>query len=136
MKTKDYKYEKELADPEVIAAFEAKYNVKLPDDLKLIVKKHNSGRPTASLFDVDAEKDKVFKKLLSFNKEDAENVYTMMNADSKVLKGAIPFGSDPAGNAIMSKDGKVYLWDHETDSLQFLADSASAFIKASEIPVM
>ncbi len=122
-----WKYIKPLKEEGVIEKFETLHNIKLPDDLKDVIKKYNGGRPEWKLYDTEKENDKVFKTLLSFNREDIENIYTYCDIDT-TIKGMIPFASDPAGNLFVLKDGKIFLWDHELDAVTFLADSFTEFL--------
>ncbi len=90
------------------------------------MKKNNGGRPPLKYYDLPSEKNKEFKTLLSFNKSDIENIFKFYPLDSKD-QTIIPFASDPTGNFFVLKNNKIYLWNHESDSLSFLADSFSIF---------
>ena len=126
MNNNSWKYVKPLLDPHAIEKFEQTHGIIFPDDLKEIMKKNNGGRPPLKYYDLASEKNKEFKTLLSFNKSDIENIFKFYPLDSKD-QTIIPFASDPAGNFFVLKNNKIYLWNHESDSLSFLADSFSIF---------
>ena len=127
MNIKNWKYVKKLNDLNAVENFETTYNVKFPSDLKDIIKKYNGGRPELKLFDTSTETGKDFKTLLSFNKTDIENIYIFCD-DASSVREMLPFASDPAGNLFVLKDGKIFFWNHETDSTSFLADSFTEFL--------
>ena len=128
MKNIVWKYVKPLAKPESIAEYEALTESQLPDDIKEAIRHHNGGRPSLKYYDLPPEKDKEFKTLLSFNRNDAENVFLFYPLDSAAGK-LIPFASDPAGNLFVVKDGEIHLWLHESDTTVFLAESFSSFLE-------
>lgn len=122
-----WKYVKTLKDSLAIDKFEKKHSVSFPKDLKEILSKYNGGRPPVRYYDLASEKDKEFKTLLSFNEDDIETIYKHYPLDSSD-KTLLPFASDPAGNYFVVKNGKICLWNHETDSCTLLADSFTAFL--------
>lgn len=128
MKNITWKYVKPLVNLESIAEYEALTGSILPDDIKRVVKMCNGGRPSLKYYDLPNEKDKEFKTLLSFNRNDIENVFAFYPVDSANGK-IVPFASDPAGNLFVVKEGKIFLWSHESDSTVFLADSFPAFLE-------
>ncbi|WP_296689498.1 SMI1/KNR4 family protein [Treponema sp. UBA6852] len=122
-----WKYVKPLKNTNAIEAFEKEHSVSFPLDLREILSKYNGGRPSLKYFDTKTEKDKEFKTLLSFNKEDIETIYKHYPLDSSDDK-IVPFASDPAGNYFVIKDGKVCLWNHENDSTLCIANTFSDFL--------
>ena len=103
----------------------------IPKDLKLLILQSNNGRPEFDCFDTEQEKEKQFKKLLSYNKEDLENIFDCIGL-FKDLK-LIPFADDPMGNFLCldsDNNNKVVYWDHETDEKIFVADTLSAFLSS------
>lgn len=128
MKNITWKYVKPLDSLESITEYEALTRSQLPDDIKEVIRLHNGGRPSLKYYDLPEEKDKEFKTLLSFNRNDIENVFAVYPLDS--ADGAlVPFASDSAGNFFVIRDGKVYLWQHELDTIVFLAESFSDFLE-------
>lgn len=122
-----WKYVKPLQNPSAIEEFETKYNVSFPSDLKSILKEYNNGRPSLKIFDSETSKEHEFKKLLSFNLADAENIYDFIDTDRKT-KGFVPFANDPAGNLIGLYNGKIYYWLAEFDDVQYLSDTFEEFL--------
>lgn len=122
-----WKYVKPLQNSSAIEDFETKYNVSFPSDLKSILKEYNNGRPSLKIFDSETSKEHEFKKLLSFNASDTENIYDFMNAD-RIAKGFVPFANDPAGNLIGLYNGEIYYWLSELEQVEFLADSFTEFL--------
>ncbi len=122
-----WKYIKPLTDVNVILDFEKKAGIVIPDDLKSVIQDFNNGRPSPNCFDLQNEKEKVFKKLLSFNISDVENVYECMELDT-VIEGLIPIASDSFGNFICLHQGKIYYWHSESDQKEFLANTFTDFL--------
>ena len=128
MKDITWKYVTPLACSASITEYETLTGVPLPDDLKTAIIEHNGGYPSLKYYDLPTEKDKEFKALLSFNRNDIENVFAFYPIDSENGK-IVPFASDPAGNLFVIKEGKIFLWLHESDTTVFLAESFSAFLE-------
>ena len=93
--------------------------------MKEIFKKNNGGRPSVKFFDIASEKQHEFKTLLSFNETDVENIFDYVLADHKDV---IPFATDPAGNLFCLYRNAIYYWQHETDRMEFLANTFSDFL--------
>lgn len=123
----EWKYVKVLKDTLSIEKFESAHGISFPKDLKEILLKYNGGRPPLKYFDVGSEKDKEFKTLLSFNESDIETIYKCYPLDS-ADKTLIPFASAPNGDYFVIKDNVVYLWNHETDKVTFLAPTFTEFL--------
>ena len=123
-----WKYVKPLVSEGSIAEYEAQTGVALPDDIKGAIQMHNGGRPSLKYYDLPTEKDKEFKTLLSFNRNDVENVFAFYPLDS-ADGNLVPFASDPSGNFFVIKDGKINLWLHESDTTVFLSESFSGFLE-------
>lgn len=64
----------------------------------------------------------------SYYKSDVENIYSVLSVLKDVDVDLFPFGDDPSGNMICLKGEKVFFWNHETDALEFVADSISDFM--------
>ena len=124
-----WKYVKNLQDIKAIDNFEKEHSVSFPQDLKACIIKNNGGRPSKSILDTATEKGHVFKVLLSFNKEDRETIFTIYEVLQKEDSSLLPFASDPAGNFLCIKDGKVVLYLHETGGVEKVANSFSELIE-------
>lgn len=123
-----WKYVKPLVEADSVEKFEAAHGVSIPPDLKRVIKDSNGGRPSLKYYDLPGEKDKEFKTLLSFNESDAETIYKSYQRIDSSDKSMLPFASDSAGNLFVIKDGKVCLWQHESDTPVVVADTFTAFL--------
>lgn len=121
-----WKYVSPLSNEKCIADFEKEYSFILPEDLKNCIVSNNAGSPTKNVFDLPKEKGKVFGALLSFNKDEPDNVYENLSLYKD--KKAMPFAIDPAGNLICLKDNKIVFYDHELDEFVDLAETFTEFI--------
>ena len=110
-----------------IQAVEKEYDVSLPNDLINLLLESNNGRPEKSLFQVVGT-ERVFKKLLSYNKEDRENIYPYIEILKNEDKKLFPIASDPFGNFICLFEGKIVFWEHETARKQYICDTITEFI--------
>lgn len=126
----EWRYVKPLEDKNAIGRFEAKHNVSFPKDLSEILKNYNGGRPPKSLINTRGGREVVFKSLISFNKNDAVNIYDFMPFDE--VKGAVPFATDPAGNIFCLYKGGIYFYDHETGETNYVADSVTEMFKMAK----
>ena len=122
-----WRYVKPITSITAISDIERQKSIMIPADLKDIIKKYNNGRPSLKNFDVGIEKEKEFKKLLSFNKDDIENIYGFLRIDTKI-QGLLPFASDPSGNLICLYQNKIYYWRHESDTVEYLSDTFTDFL--------
>ena len=122
----EYKYVKELEDVNNIKEIEEKYKVQIPQTLKDIIIKNNGGRPIANIFLTNNKKEKMIKTLLSYNKEDKENVYIFTELFEK---GYIPFAIAEFGDVICvnSINDHVELYNHETDKMESICENVSTF---------
>lgn len=111
-----------------ISYVESICGITLPSDLRELILFANDGMPSKEIFDTEKSKGHVFKKLLSFNKEDIENIYTPIEVLKKENPSLFPFASDPAGNFICLQKGKVVLWLHESGDIEYVADSVSSLL--------
>lgn len=126
------KKEKEESVKEIkkeVGDFEKEHSVTFPEDLKEYIIKYNGGRPSKSIFDTAKEKGHVFKLLLSFNRDDRETIFTTYEVLQKEDSSLLPFASDPSGNFLCIKDGKVVLYLHETGKVEAVLNSFSEFLE-------
>lgn len=126
----NFKYVKELQDKGAIANFEKYKNIKFPADFVELVTANNGGRPNKNIIDTSKNKERIFKTLLSFNKNDKETIYTALEAlnDSK-NNDLIPFASTPSGDFFcFDNEMRIVLWLHETDKTEFVADNFSQML--------
>ncbi|MGG7153456.1 SMI1/KNR4 family protein [Clostridium neonatale] len=124
-----WKYVKPLTDCNAVEKVEKLYNIKIPADLKNCIKEYNGGRPDLEAFNTGKSNERVFKTLLSYNKQDIENIYDVISFfRNNITEDLIPFASDPSGNYICLNKNKVVLWVHDNGSLENVANSFSEFL--------
>lgn len=122
----NWKYVIPLENKEEIQEIEKKYSVLLPNDLKECIENNNAGYPNKKIFDTEVSKEKIFKDLISYNREDEENIYQF---EELFRINLIPFGLDPSGNILcLDDDKKVILYLHETQEKEFVANNFSEFL--------
>ena len=100
----------------------------IPASLKAIILKYNNGRPEKCLFNTRTGIEREFKQLLSFNIDDIENIYIFINLFDKIK--LFPFADDPAGNLICLDGESVVFWEHETETVDFIAESVDDFFNS------
>lgn len=117
---------KPLKNEKAVDVLEIKYAFKLPDDLKKCIKENNAGVPSPCAFDLGNNKGKIFASLLSFNREDADNVYDFLGGcetpDKKRLE-RFPFGIDPAGNLLCVENDKIVFYYCEREKSYTICES-------------
>lgn len=128
MKNITWKYVKPLENQNSVSELEKNIGISLPLDIQQIFQKYNNGRPSLKLFDTSKEVECEFKKLLSLNTSDAENIYDFLKLESK-FKELVPIASTPSGNLICLYDGKIVYWNHELDSIEELSNSFTNFLE-------
>lgn len=122
----EYKYVKELKAFDSIKEIEDKYNVQIPQILKDVIIINNGGRPVANIFSTNNKKEKVIKTLLSYNKDDKENIYVFTEL---FKKGYIPFAVAEFGDVICVNNinGYIELYNHESDKMELICENISIF---------
>lgn len=123
-----WKYVKALKDKNAISVFEKENGITIPKDLRSVIENNNGGRPSLKYYDLKNEPDKEFKSLLSFNKEDVDNIYKFYPLDSSD-KSLVPFAIDSAGNFFVLKNEKIGLWNHENDTVTIICNTFTDFLK-------
>ena len=127
----EWKYVKATTS-EKIEAVKKKYDVQLPEDLEKLILKSNNGRPVKSTFDSEKTRGLEFKKLLSYNTEDMENIYTFIDVVQTEYRNLFPIASEPSGDFICLdlSNNTVVHFNHETTTTEFVADSISQLISS------
>ena len=123
-----WKYVKPIKEQNVIELFEKKADIKFPDDLKAILNQYNNGRPSNKYFDTETEKECEFKKLLSLNVEDSDNIYDVFGFETQ-FKNLVAFASNSGGNLICLYEGKIVYWKSETDQIEPLSEIFTQFLE-------
>lgn len=116
-----------LVDKDAVDIFEANYALSLPEDFKKCIVENNAGRPRPNAILIENGNEFDVKLLLSYNKNDIENIYKVIDYFINNYNGdLIPFASDSAGNYYCFKNQKVVLFTQEND-IFFVCDSFSNF---------
>ena len=127
----EWNYVKSLSSKDSIEEFEKKENYTFPDEFKQCVINNNGGRPNRRGFDTENTKERELKTFLSFNKEDKETMWKASEIEEDELpSNYIPFAIDNYGNFICfnSNDDSVVFFDHESLSIELIANNFSSFI--------
>jgi hypothetical protein len=126
----NWKYVKTLQTEDLINEFENNVGYKFPEDFVEIVKSYNNGRPENDIFDTAETKERNFSTLLSFNKDDIENIWDSVDW-CKELDEYVIFAMDDFGNFIVYRksDNKIYFVDSETLKVEFVADSFTELLE-------
>lgn len=124
----EWKYIIEINDKDVFIKFKNKYGIEVPEDLKELIIKANGGIPTKTILKDENGEERIFAAILSFNKEDDDNVYVAMDANNYTDK--IPFAIDPFGNFFYYNmaNGEIEFVTHENENVIKIAGSLSEMI--------
>ncbi len=118
-----------------IENMEQKLGISFPSDFKEVILKNNGSSPELNVFDTDVSQERVAEYLLSFNQDDKGNILdTYYSIKDRLPEKCIPVMSDPFGNYICfnfsNEDSpKLYFWDHENNSIEFISDDFTNFLK-------
>ncbi|HFS0969471.1 TPA: SMI1/KNR4 family protein [Pseudomonas aeruginosa] len=113
----EWRYIKHNISQADIEAFEELASISLPPAMRKFILAHNNGRPRPNRFDTALAQGRLFDKLLSFNRNDLENVFNTHNTLGTQLPAQlVALGLDPFGNYIcLDKHSlNVVFWVHET----------------------
>ncbi|MBR6200371.1 MAG: SMI1/KNR4 family protein [Spirochaetales bacterium] len=108
---------------------QTKYGVTLPKDVIKCILENNGGYPSRPYFDTAETKDCVFEKLLSYNEEDADNVYVVADYFRENNQRLYPIASDPFGNYICISDDGIVLYRHESNDTEYICQTFSDLLK-------
>lgn len=117
-----------ILSPEIIADFEKKYGYKIPSDLKECIIINNGGRPIPDTIKLNNGEEFDVKSLLSFNKNDPENIYKVIDYFKNNYDGELmPFAADSGGNYYCIKNNNVILWTQDNEIFA-VSESFSDFL--------
>lgn len=118
-----------LTDEAVFDHFYQTYHIEVPEDIQELVYKVNAGTPSKFCIKDAHGDERVFGALLSYNKEDDDNVYTAMEINQN--KRHIPFAIDPYGNYFYENllSGDIVWINHENGTLIHVADSLTDMLE-------
>jgi len=121
---------KYVKDTNLTKIKEAEKNLsyEFPNEFVEFVLINNGGTPNNNVFYICDGSQKLFGKLLSFNKDDKENVF--ISFDSKYKNDLIPIANDVFGNLICfdRKDNSLVFWEHETDECKYIVSNWNTFV--------
>jgi len=125
-----WKYVKQIDNSNLVVEVMKVNNVVLPESYKSIVIENNGGRPSLNIFNSERKKERVFLKLLSYNKADKDTIYVALDVLNKKNNALYPFALDPFGNYICfnKRDMTIVFFDHETDQFEFIAKDFQSFM--------
>lgn len=124
---------KKLNTPDSISIFENKYGFSIPTDLKDCIFANNGGRPSPKVFAIDSGTEYEVKSLLSYNEEDSDSIYKVIDFFVKnYKKSLLPFAKDSGDNYYCVQEGKIVLWTQDMEVYP-ICDTFSDFIKRLEI---
>lgn len=117
-----------------IENIEQKLGLLLPNDFKQVIAHNNGASPEPNVYDTEITKEKIAGYLLSFNCNDQVNILDTYEAlKDRLPKRFIPIMSDPFGNYICfdflnENNPKVFFWNHENGTKEFIADNFTIFL--------
>lgn len=126
-----WKRVKKLRDSNSIAEFEKEYGIIIPDNFKEIIINSNSGRPSLDIVRTLDGREIEVKALLSFNKDDVENIYNVIDYFKEQFNGRIlPIATEPSGDyfCIDITSNSIFYWQSEGEKLTFIANNLEEFL--------
>ena len=81
----------------------------------------------------ESGKEVEIKALLSFNKEDTENIYNVIEYFKKEFNGTIvPIATESSGDyfCIDITTGSIVYWEQETNAITFISKNFNEFIRS------
>lgn len=130
-----------LSSEQLISEFENEVGYAFPVEFREVAINNNGASPELKEFSSKQKShsvQRVFDRLLSFNKDDRMNIWRTNQiihtvwAKNGELDRYIVFATDPFGNKICfdKMDNRIVFIDHETLSIEPVANSFSEFIKS------
>ncbi len=126
-----WKYVKELKDKQSVKKYLAEKGISLDSKLIETIETNNGGRPSSKVFDTSDAKERMFKSLLSYNKDDLETIFDNYNDENDIKKnGLFPFAIDPAGSYICVdlKDNSIVYFDTDVEKKELIAKTFAEFL--------
>ena len=132
MQQLQWKYVKPLPSMGLVSDFEKAYAHKFEQCFVDYIHLCNGGRPHLKAYDTD-KTQRLIKLVFSFNKADDINIWDANEWAKDDIGGKyIAFANDDFGNLICFEKGtnNVVFWNHDTDTVEFIAKGFEAFINA------
>ena len=102
---------KTLINPMAVKQLEEKYGFTVSKELSECILLHNGARPKPNTITLKNGEENDVKILLSYNENDPENIYGIIEYFIENYKGKlIPFAADSAGNYYCELEKRIVLW--------------------------
>jgi cell wall assembly regulator SMI1 len=125
-------------DEDALEQCEKDLGVRMPDQFRSFLLKHNGGRPTPACFDFrDSEGGSTIQWFHGISEDYNKSLLRKSRMfHERIPQGLLPIASDDGGNQICisvreTDYGKIYLWDHEDpdpDNIIVVADTFDEFL--------
>lgn len=107
---------KPLINPLAVKQLQEKYNFSLSGDLVNCILSNNGAKPRPNTIVLKNGEENDVKMLLSYNENDPENIYKVIEYFIKSYNGSlIPFASDSAGNYYCEQGKRIVLWTQSNE---------------------
>ena len=107
---------KPLENPMAVKQLQEKYGFALSGDLTNCILSNNGARPRPNTIVLKNGEENDVKMLLSYNENDPENIYKVIEYFIKTYNGSlIPFASDSAGNYYCEQGKRIVLWTQNNE---------------------
>lgn len=107
---------KPLDNPMAVKQLQEKYGFALSGDLTNCILSNNGARPRPNTIVLKNGEENDVKMLLSYNENDPENIYKVIEYFIKTYNGSlIPFASDSAGNYYCEQGKRIVLWTQNNE---------------------
>lgn len=107
---------KPLENPMAVKQLQEKYGFALSGDLTNCILSNNGARPRPNTIVLKNGEENDVKMLLSYNQNDPENIYKVIEYFIKTYNGSlIPFASDSAGNYYCEQGKRIVLWTQNNE---------------------
>ncbi|MGN1248589.1 MAG: SMI1/KNR4 family protein, partial [Candidatus Spyradocola sp.] len=109
---------KPLTNPIAIQQLEQQYGFSISKELADCILAHNGARPEPNSIVLRNGEQTDVKILLSYNKNDPENIYKVIDYFIGHFHGKlIPFASDSSGNYYCEQGKRIVLWTQNNEIL-------------------
>lgn len=128
----NWKYVKPLESSNLISEYEKIVGYSFCDSFKRCVASNNGGRPEKRAFDTNKHNGREIKSFLSFNRDDKETVWKILEWNkTELAQKYVPFGIDNFGNLICfdSENDTIVFVNHEDLTVENIAENFESFIK-------
>lgn len=115
---------KPLKDEKSVNKLQQQYHFSLSTELEDCIFKNNGARPKPNTIKLKTGKENDIKILLSYNQDDVENIYAIIDFFMKKYEGRIiPFASDSSGNYYCEQNKKeIILWTQDEEIIPVCSD--------------